>query len=174
VREKKKKNSTPKFRALQVCPKPLCFAQSTLTGVLPVQPKPRCRRPKASLRPRRCSSALEFPLEVSNSPMPLISHVLPCRPRNCSPEQVRAAARPPHSRLPLSGVPTLVPRPRPCPPCHLEPSYVLPSVLWPPTCPRPRLRRTSIVGASGATTSGHGTLTALAVGSRWSIRDLTV
>jgi hypothetical protein len=33
-----------------------------------MQPELRRRRPKASLRPRRCSSAPESPLEVRNSP----------------------------------------------------------------------------------------------------------
>jgi hypothetical protein len=44
--------------------------------------------PKAPLLPRCCSSAPESPLELSNSPTPLISRVLPCCPRNCSPEWV--------------------------------------------------------------------------------------
>jgi hypothetical protein len=39
-----------------VCPQPLWFARSMLNGVLPVQPKPRHRRPEASQRPRRRSS----------------------------------------------------------------------------------------------------------------------
>jgi hypothetical protein len=51
---------------LPVCPQPLWFARSALTGVLPVQPKPRCHRPEGSLRPRHCSSAPESPLELSN------------------------------------------------------------------------------------------------------------
>jgi hypothetical protein len=67
-----------------VCPQPLCFARSTLTGLFTVQPKLRHHRLKASLRPRCCSSAPESPLEVSNSPTPLISHVLSCCPRNRS------------------------------------------------------------------------------------------
>jgi hypothetical protein len=59
--------------------------------------------------------------------MTLISHVLSCRPCDCSPEQVRAAARPPRRRPPLSSAPALVSCPRPCLSCHPEPSYALPS-----------------------------------------------
>jgi hypothetical protein len=55
-------------------PKPFWFARFMLTGVLPVQPKPHRRRPEAYPRPRRCSSAPESPLEVSN-PHALISLV---------------------------------------------------------------------------------------------------
>jgi hypothetical protein len=135
-----------------------------------MQSKLHRHRPKASLRPHLCSSALKFPLEVSNSPMPFISHVLPCRLCDCSLEQVCAAARPPHHRRPLSGVPLSVPCQQPCPPCHPEPSCALPGAPWPPAHMRPQLRRTSTVGASGATASGHGTL---AVRSWASIRDRT-
>jgi hypothetical protein len=60
-----------------VCLQPLWFARSTLTGILLVQPKPRHRRPEASLRPHRCSSAPESPLEVSNPPMHLFPQLLP-------------------------------------------------------------------------------------------------
>jgi hypothetical protein len=42
-----------------------------LTGVLPVQPELRHRRPEASLRLRRCSGTPVFPLEVSNPNSPL-------------------------------------------------------------------------------------------------------
>jgi hypothetical protein len=65
-------------------------------------------------------------------PTPLISLVLPCHPRNCSPEQVCAAARPPRCRLPLSGAPTSVSCPRLCPPCHPKPSRALPMPQVPP------------------------------------------
>jgi hypothetical protein len=41
-----------------VCPKPLCFARSALISLFTVQPELCRRRPKASLCPRRCSSAL--------------------------------------------------------------------------------------------------------------------
>ena len=63
-----------------VCPQPLYFTRSTLTGVLPVQPELRRRRPEAPLRPRRCSSAPEFPLEVSNPLCPYfpVCYVVPC------------------------------------------------------------------------------------------------
>jgi hypothetical protein len=68
-------------------------------------PKTCRRRPRASLRPHRCSSAPEFPIEVSNSPMPLFSHVLPCCSRNRSPEwfapPLSCSAADCHSRVPL-------------------------------------------------------------------------
>jgi hypothetical protein len=47
-----------------------------------------------SLHPRRCPGAPEFPLEVSNLPVPLFLHLLPWFSRDCSPEQVRAAVGP--------------------------------------------------------------------------------
>jgi hypothetical protein len=151
-----------------VCPQPLYFARSALTGVLPVQLKPHHRRPKASLRPRRCSGAPEFPLQVRPPPcpyFPICCHV----PRVIAHRSKSAA-----SWSAPSGAPSLVSCPRSCPSCHLEPSCALPSVPWPPARPRPCLRRTSTVGASGATAGGHGTLTVLVVGSRVSIRDLVV
>jgi hypothetical protein len=118
-----------------VCPQPLCFARSTLSGLLPVQPKLRHCRPKASLCPHHCSGAPEFPLDVSNSPTPLVSLVLPCRLCYCSPKQVCATARPPHGRPPLFGVvPTIV---SVMPP---KPSRALPSALGPSTRPRSHLR----------------------------------
>jgi hypothetical protein len=79
-----------------------------------------------------------------------------------------------HRKLPLSSAPAPVSCPRPYLPCHPEPSCALPSVPWPAACPHPRLRRTSTVRANGATSGGDGTLTALAIGSRASIRDLAV
>jgi hypothetical protein len=74
-----------------VCTQTLGFSRSMLTDILPMQPKPRRRRPKVSLCPYRCSSATEFSLEVSNLLMPLVPHFLPCPSRDCSPEQVHAA-----------------------------------------------------------------------------------
>jgi hypothetical protein len=121
-----------------VCPQPLCFARSALTGLQPVQSKLRRRRPKASLRPRRCSGAQEFPLEVSDSPTPSISRVLLYHPRNCSSEQVCATARPPRRRPPLFGAPALVLFPRPCPSCHPKPSRALLSAPGPPQRGRAR------------------------------------
>jgi hypothetical protein len=78
---------------LTVCPQPFRFVRYALTDVLLVQPKPRRRRPEASLCPYRCSSAPESPLEDSN-PHALISRLLLCHPRNCSPEQVCTAIGP--------------------------------------------------------------------------------
>jgi hypothetical protein len=101
-----------------VCPEALWFTRSALTGSFTVQSELRHRRPEASLRTRHCSSAPKFPLEVSNSPTPLISLVLPYRPRTCSPEQVCVAARPPHRIPPLSGAPALVPLKCPNPMGH--------------------------------------------------------
>jgi hypothetical protein len=51
---------------------------------LTVQPELPRHWPKASLRPRRCSSAPESPLEVSKLPTPLISHLLSHCKRNRS------------------------------------------------------------------------------------------
>jgi hypothetical protein len=84
-----------------VSPQPLFFARSALTGFFTLQPELRRHRPKASLRPCHCSRAPESPLEVSKLPTPLISHALPCRPRNCSSEQVCTTAMPPHRTPPL-------------------------------------------------------------------------
>jgi hypothetical protein len=107
-----------------------------LTGVLPMHSKPRCRRPKVSLRPRCCSSATEIPLEVRNHPMPLFPHLLPCPSRDCSPEQVRAAVGPllcgPHPLMPLC---------RCYAHCHVrhtpEPPRALPAVLAGPSALAP-------------------------------------
>jgi hypothetical protein len=115
-----------------VCPQPLCFARSALTDFLPMKPKFHRHRPKASLRPCRCSGAPNFPLEVSKSPTPLIYLVLSYRQHNCSPEQVCVVARPPRRRPPLSVAPESVQCPRSCPPCHTEPSGALPSAPGPP------------------------------------------
>lgn len=43
---------------------------------------------------RRCSSTLDFPLEVSNLPMPLFPRLFPYPSHDCSPEQVRATIGP--------------------------------------------------------------------------------
>jgi hypothetical protein len=51
-------------------PQPLWFARSALTSFLTLQPEPHHRRPKISLRPCRCSGALESPLEVINPSCP--------------------------------------------------------------------------------------------------------
>jgi hypothetical protein len=53
------------------------------------------RRPEGPPHPHRPSSALEFALEVSNLPVPLIQPLLPFCPRNSSPELIRAAISPP-------------------------------------------------------------------------------
>jgi hypothetical protein len=69
-----------------VCPQPLCFARSMLTGLFIEQLELHRHRPKASLHPHWCSSDPESPLEVSKLSMPLISCVLPCCPCNRSSE----------------------------------------------------------------------------------------
>jgi hypothetical protein len=154
-----------------LCPQPLCFAWSELTGLCTLQPELLHRRPKASLRPHHCSSAPESPLEVSKLHMPLISRALPYRLCNCSSEQVCATATPPRRRPSYFGAHALMSCPRSCPLCHLEPSRALPSAPWPLARLRPRLRRTSVTGASGASAGCQGTLPVLAVGSRAFIRD---
>jgi hypothetical protein len=69
-----------------VCPSPLWFAQSALTGAFLVQPEPRRRRPEAPSHPCRSPSVPEFALEMSTLLMPLFRQVSPQRPRTCSPE----------------------------------------------------------------------------------------
>jgi hypothetical protein len=69
-----------------VCACSLYFPLLVLTGLLAVQPCLRRRRPGLSLCPRRRSSALEPSLEVTNLPMPLIPHFLPCCSHNRSSE----------------------------------------------------------------------------------------
>jgi hypothetical protein len=76
---------------LLVRPKLLWFVLSALTGLFTWQLELRRCRPEASLRPRRCSSAPESPLEVNNSPTPLFPRVLSCLSHNCSLEWVYAA-----------------------------------------------------------------------------------
>jgi hypothetical protein len=65
---------------LLVRPQHLWFVRSALIGFLTLQPELRRRQPEVSLRPRRCSSTLESPPEVSNSPTPLIPRVAVCCP----------------------------------------------------------------------------------------------
>ena len=77
-----------------VCPQPLWFARFALTGFFTMQAELHRRRPEASQRSRRCSSAPESSLKVSNSPMPLIPRVLPYLSRNFSPERVYATVGP--------------------------------------------------------------------------------
>jgi hypothetical protein len=74
-----------------VWPQSLYFPRFALTGLLTAQPSFCRRRPRSSRCPRRCSSALEPSLEVTNPPMPLISRFLPCCPRNRSPKSMCAA-----------------------------------------------------------------------------------
>jgi hypothetical protein len=76
-----------------VCPSPLWFAQSALTGAFLAQPESRRRRPEpeAPSHPRRSPSVLEFALKVSTLPMPLFRQVLPQSPCNCSPELVASS-----------------------------------------------------------------------------------
>jgi hypothetical protein len=73
-----------------VCPSPLWFARSALTGVFLAQPEPRRRGPEAPSHPRRSPSVPEFALKVSTLPMPLFRQVSRSRshPRHCSSELV--------------------------------------------------------------------------------------
>jgi hypothetical protein len=71
-----------------VCPSPLWFARSALTGVFLAQPEPRHRQPEAPSQPRRSPSVPEFALEVNTLPMPLFRQVSPQSPHNCSLELV--------------------------------------------------------------------------------------
>jgi hypothetical protein len=76
-----------------VRPQPLYFPLFALTRLLVTQSCLRHRRPRPLLRPRRCSSALEPSLEVTNPPMPLIPHLLTYCPCNRSLELSCAAVR---------------------------------------------------------------------------------
>jgi hypothetical protein len=67
-------------------PSPSLLPRSMLTGEVLAQSEPRYHRPVASPHPRRSPSVLEFALEVSNLPMPLIRQVPHQSPRNCSPK----------------------------------------------------------------------------------------
>jgi hypothetical protein len=82
-----------------VCPSPLWFVWSALTGAILAQPEPCHRRPIASLRLRRCFATPVFPLKVSIPLVPLIWSFLLCWSRDCSPELPRAAVIPPHRGL---------------------------------------------------------------------------
>jgi hypothetical protein len=105
----------------------------------------------ASLRHHRCPVVPSLPLEVRNLPVPLISCVLRCCSRDCSPEQSSTVASPPLSAqrplvLPrwceghgrVRQTPLIAPRlvPEPLVPCRGR---------------SPRLRRAPAVGSSGAT-----------------------
>jgi hypothetical protein len=78
-----------------VCPSPLWFVRSALTGAILAQPAPRRRRPVVSLRLCRCSVAPALPLKVSNPHAPLIWSLLLCCSCDYSPELSRAAVSPP-------------------------------------------------------------------------------
>jgi hypothetical protein len=133
-----------------VCPLPLCFARSVLTGAIFAQPK-TCRcRPEAPSHPRRSPSVPEFALEVRILPMPLFRQVSSLRPRNCSPE---LAALP--QKLSHCGLHSLVP------PCQfyahgwvhrvaLNVSDPFPKPQEPHRGQPSRLRRTLAAGPSGA------------------------
>jgi hypothetical protein len=78
-----------------VCPSPLCFARSALTGAILAQLEPHRHRPVVSLRLPRCSVTPVLPLKVSNPPVPLIWLFLLCCSRDCSSELSCAAVGPP-------------------------------------------------------------------------------
>jgi hypothetical protein len=135
-----------------VCPLPLCFVQSALTGAIFAQPKSHRRRPEAPSHPRRSPSVPEFALEVSTLPMPLFRQELPQLPRNCSPE----LAAPPRNLF-YCDLHSLVPLCRFC--AHGRVRRVALNLfdlfLKSPEPRRgqpSRLRRTLAAGPSGATT----------------------
>jgi hypothetical protein len=78
-----------------MCPPPLWFARSALTGAVLTQPEPRRHRPEVPPHLHRRPRAPEFTLKVSNLPAPLIRPLLPFCPRDCSPELICAAVSPP-------------------------------------------------------------------------------
>jgi hypothetical protein len=134
-----------------VCPLHPCCARSTLTGVVLAQSEPRHRRPEAPPHPHHSPSVLEFALEVSNLPMPLIHQVQHQSPRNCSPE----LSAPPRNLF-HRGLHSLAP---PCWFCvHGCVRRDVLNVFGPfPKPPEPRrgqsthLQRTPAAGPSGAT-----------------------
>jgi hypothetical protein len=119
-----------------VCPHPLYFPRFVLTGLLAMQPCLPHRQPGPSLCPCRRSNAPEPSLEVTNLPMPLIPHFLPCCSRNRSPELSCAAVGPlRHERCRAHGrvcrVTSNSPEPFPSAP-HLCRGRALASVESPP------------------------------------------
>jgi hypothetical protein len=125
-----------------VCPLPPCCTRSTLTGVILARP---------DLRHRCCPVTPSLPLEVRNLHAPLISCVLPCCSRDCSPEQSSAAV----------SLPLCVQRPLVLPRRHegygrvrqtpLIAPRLVPEPLVPGRGRSPRLRRAPAAGPSGAT-----------------------
>jgi hypothetical protein len=87
-----------------VCPLPLCFVRSALTGAVFAQPESLRRRLVASLWLRRCFVTPALPLKVSNLLVPLIWSSPLCCSRDCSPEQSRVVVS-----LPRRGLRSLVP-----------------------------------------------------------------
>jgi hypothetical protein len=134
-----------------VCPSPLCFVRSALTGAILAQPEPHRRRPILSLRHHHCFVIPALPLKVSNPLVPLIWSLLLCCSCDCSLELSRATVSSPcrvqhplvlphrhegHGRVRQTALntPELAPKP-------LEPHCGQP----------PCLRRALAAGPSGAT-----------------------
>jgi hypothetical protein len=141
-----------------------------LTSFLTLQPELQRRRPKVSLRPRRCSSALESPLEVSN-PHALISSFVALSFARLlfGASRCRRWATPPRSTP--SGAPTPVSCLWLSPPCRSECARAFPQYPRPSQWSCPRLLRDLVVEMGGTAAIRPATLPALAVRSRAFIRD---
>jgi hypothetical protein len=118
-----------------------------------VLPQRRRSRPESSSCPCRHSRVPRSSLEVTNLPYPYFSLVCP---RLCVIAR-RSRVTPPPSHLIVDCHP-LAPLCRCCAHAHVRHvPPILPEpfpVPWAPACLRPRLRRASAVGASGATAGG--------------------
>jgi hypothetical protein len=134
-----------------VCPPPLWSVRSALTGVVLAQLELHRRCPVAFLRHRRCPVTPSLPLEVRNLPAPLISCVLPCCLRDCSPEQTSVVVT-----LPLCVQrPLVLPRRREGHGRVRQTPLIVPRLVPEPLVPRrgqsARLRQVPAEGPSGAT-----------------------
>jgi hypothetical protein len=132
-----------------VCPSPVWFARSALTGAFLAQPEPRRRRPESPSHPRRSPSVPEFALEVSTLPMLLFCQVSPQSLRNCSSKLVA-----PSRDFSHRGLRSLVPLCRFCAHgCVRRVALNVPDPFPKPLEPRrgrpPHLRRALAGGPSG-------------------------
>jgi hypothetical protein len=153
-----------------VCPLPPCCVRSTLTGAFSCAAGVRHRCLVEPLRPHRCFATPALLLEVSNLLVPLIWSSPLYSSRDCSPKQSSAAVSPLRR-----GLRPLVPlRQREGHGRVRQTALIAPRLVPEPLVPRrgrpARLRRTLVVGPSGATAPKP----ALAVRSRPSVRDRMV
>jgi hypothetical protein len=126
----------------QFAPSPSVFQCSRSWDSSPCSRRlPPFKPPRALSQGNQAPHAFDFPF-----PAPM---------GNCSPKQGYATARPLHRRPSPSSTFASVSCPRPCAPCHPEPSYALPSAPGPLVWPRSCLRRGFTVELGGATASSR-------------------